>query len=57
MKEKFYAVVDDEGICSIDDDRFSGAKAIFDNIQDAESVIKKHPDKPLSIEEVAIIEY
>lgn len=57
MKDKFYAVVDDDGIFSLKHDAYNGAKAIFDNIQDAENLVSKYPDIQLNIEEVAIVEY
>lgn len=57
MKDKFYAVVDDEGIVSINHDKYEGIKAIFDNYEDAKNALLRNPEEPIRIVEVAVIDF
>jgi len=51
---KFWAVVDDDGICDVKNDKHRNLKAIFSNESDARKVIENNPGLPIKVEAVYI---
>lgn len=55
MKTKFYAICNNVGICTINDDHYKSCKALFSNKEDAIKMLNRNSeDKDLRIDEVYI---
>ncbi|MCG3463467.1 hypothetical protein L7G72_16820 [Xenorhabdus bovienii] len=54
MDKLFYAVCDEDGICSFSNDKYQGLKAIFYDKEQAELLVSNNKDAPLIIVPVYI---
>lgn len=52
----FYAVVDSNGIVSVNHEHYHHLKAIFNKLKDAEKVLARNPDASLRIIKCGIVE-
>ncbi|CDM90236.1 hypothetical protein [Xenorhabdus bovienii] len=49
MDKLFYAVCDEDGICSFSNDKYPSLKAIFYDKEQAELLVSNNKDEPLII--------
>lgn len=52
--DKFFAVVDESGLCGLLHDNYPSLKAVFANKEDAEEVTSKHKNLNLNVVEVEL---
>lgn len=53
--DKFFAVVDESGLCGLLHDNYHSLKAVFSSKEDAEKLVLKHKNLNLNVIEVELL--